>query len=100
MKTPLLRNALAGAAQTVGLGALFLFLYRTINTTLGVERLGIWSVVLATASAVRLADVGLSVSVTRFLARALAAGKPAHAASVMLRASCMMSSASSLAQPL
>jgi O-antigen/teichoic acid export membrane protein len=83
MKTPLLRNAAAGAAQTVGLGALFLFLYRTTNVLLGVERLGIWSVVLATASAVRLADVGMSVSVTRFVARALGAGKPAHAAAVL-----------------
>jgi O-antigen/teichoic acid export membrane protein len=83
MSSLLLRNALASMVQTVGLGALFLLLYRAINATLGVERLGVWSVVLAAASAVRLADVGMSVSVTRFLAKALAAGKPDEAAEVI-----------------
>lgn len=62
-------NALANVLQAV-VGALLIFLlYRYINTTLGVDQLGVWSVILATVSASRLADFGLSAGVTRFVAR-------------------------------
>ena len=47
MTKRLSRNVSANVAQTL-LGALLLFaLYRYITITLGVEQLGIWSVVLA-----------------------------------------------------
>ncbi|HMN13063.1 MAG TPA: lipopolysaccharide biosynthesis protein, partial [Bellilinea sp.] len=73
----------ANVAQTV-LGALLLFaLYRYINTALGVERLGIWSVVLATASAANLANLGLSGGVVRFVARDRARGDLGRAAQVV-----------------
>lgn len=39
---------------------LIFVLYRYISTALGVDRLGVWSVVLAAASASRLADLGLN----------------------------------------
>jgi len=69
MRKRLVRNVVANLLQAV-LGAGLLFaLYRYINDTLGVEQLGVWSVVLAAASASRLADLGLSVGVTRFVAR-------------------------------
>jgi len=68
------RNAVASVAQVV-ISALILFLlYRAILEMLGVERLGIWSVVLATASASRIAELGLSASVTRFVAKYRAQG--------------------------
>ena len=51
---------LANVLQALAGAALLFALYRYINTTLGVEQLGVWSVVLATASASRLADLGLS----------------------------------------
>lgn len=70
----LARNVLANVAQTV-LGTVLLFaLYRYVNGTLGVEQLGVWAVVLATASVSRLADLGLGGSVTRFVARDRARG--------------------------
>jgi O-antigen/teichoic acid export membrane protein len=62
-------NALANVLQTL-FGAILLFaLYRYINSTLGVEMLGVWSVVLATASASRLASLGLGSGVIYFVAR-------------------------------
>ncbi len=74
MIKPLARNALANVLQTVTGAALLFALYRYINTTLGVEQLGVWSVVLATVSASRLADMGLSGGVIRFVARDRARG--------------------------
>lgn len=77
------RNALANVLQLLA-GAVLLFaLYRYINAILGVEQLGVWSVVLATVSASRLADVGLSAGVIYFVARDKAHGKPDRAAQVI-----------------
>lgn len=83
MSKPLVRNALANVLQTfVGAGLLFA-LYRYINTTLGVEQLGVWSVVLATVSAANLANLGLSGGVVRFVARDRARGDLERAAHVV-----------------
>ena len=65
----------------MGLSAVLLFLlYRYLASTLGVTKLGIWSVVLASASASRLAGFGLSASVTRFVAKYIALDEPRRAA--------------------
>jgi O-antigen/teichoic acid export membrane protein len=50
-------------------------LYRFILTTLGAEQLVLWSIVLATASASRIGELGLGASVTRFVAKYLATGE-------------------------
>lgn len=77
------RNAAANVLQMLT-GAILLFvLYRYISTMLGVDKLGVWSVVLATASASRLADMGLSAGITRFVARDLALAQPKKAAQVV-----------------
>jgi O-antigen/teichoic acid export membrane protein len=49
--------------------ALLFVLYRFLLRHLGAEAVGIWSLVLATTSASRLADLGLSGSVVRFVAK-------------------------------
>lgn len=72
MKRSLFGNAMANMVQMVAGTALLLLLYRYINMRLGTAALGIWSVVLAVGSASRLADFGISASVTRFVARYLA----------------------------
>lgn len=77
------RNALANVFQAVVGAGLIFALYRYINTTLGVEQLGVWAVVLAAVSASRLADFGISAGVTRFVARDLARGDSARAAEVV-----------------
>lgn len=83
MNSPLTRNALANVLQTLASAGLLFALYRYINATLGVALLGVWSVVLAAVSASRLADLGLSAGVTRFVARDLARGDPDRAAQVI-----------------
>ncbi len=82
-KKYLAQNALANVFQTVAGAGLLFALYRYINTTLGVEQLGVWSVVLATVSATRLADLGLSAGVTRFVARYRARGELDQAGKVI-----------------
>jgi O-antigen/teichoic acid export membrane protein len=47
-------------------------LYRFLLHTIGVEQLGIWSIVLATTAVTRVADVGLSASVVKFVAKYVA----------------------------
>ncbi|MFZ5653347.1 MAG: lipopolysaccharide biosynthesis protein [Pseudomonadota bacterium] len=82
-KRRLPRNVIANVVQVLASAGLLFALYRYINVTLGVEQLGIWSVVLATASASRLADLGLSAGVTRFVARDRARGDLARAGQVV-----------------
>lgn len=82
MATPS-RNAAASIAQ-VAVSALIMFaLYRALLETLGAERLGIWSIVLATVSASRIGDLGLSASVTRFVAHYRARGEAKAAGGVV-----------------
>ncbi|RME28516.1 MAG: hypothetical protein D6800_03785 [Candidatus Zixiibacteriota bacterium] len=83
MKRTLFSNAMANVVQMVVGTALLLFLYRYINLELGTAALGIWSVVLAMSSASRLADFGISASVTRFVARYLALDEGKDAAKVV-----------------
>lgn len=83
MKTNLAANAMANVAQMLLSALILFFLYRYINQTLGVDKLGVWSVVLATASASRLADLGLGVGVTRFVAQHLALNQPESASAIV-----------------
>lgn len=83
MARSIAHNAFANALQML-IGTLLIFvLYRYVSIALGVDKLGVWSVVLATASASRLADLGLSAGVTRFVARDLALTQPNRAAQVV-----------------
>ncbi len=66
------KNTVANITQALLSGVLSLVLYRYVNNTLGVAYLGVWSVILVTTSASRFADLGLSSSVTRFVALYLA----------------------------
>ncbi len=76
----LLRNASSAASQTLVQTVAFFFLYRFLIDRLGLEQFGIWAVVLATASATRLSELGLAGSVTKFVAAARAQGDERGAA--------------------
>ena len=65
----LTRNACASIAQVLASTAILFFLYRVILDEIGAELLGVWSIVLATTSASRIAELGISNSVTRFVAK-------------------------------
>lgn len=69
-----LRNALSAASQTLVQTAVLFFVYRYLIDRLGIERLGVWSVVLATTSTLRVSELGLAGSVTKFVATYRAKG--------------------------
>jgi O-antigen/teichoic acid export membrane protein len=62
-------NALTTIAQELGSAAVLFLLYRLLFRTIGIERLGIWSLVLATTSVVTLANQGYSTSIVKFVSK-------------------------------
>lgn len=79
----LIKNVFSAGGQTLIQTVVLLVLYRYLLDTIGVEKLGIWSVVLATASAARLSELGLAGSVTKFVATYSAQGNYEAAAEVL-----------------
>ncbi len=69
IRRQVLANALTTFAQVIGSAATLFFLYRFLISTIGLERLGIWSLVLATTSVVTLANQGFSTSIVKFVAK-------------------------------
>jgi O-antigen/teichoic acid export membrane protein len=65
----ILRNAAMAMVQVVVLGATLFFLYRYLLRMIGVQSLGLWSVVLATSSASQVLNLGFSASIVRFVAK-------------------------------
>ncbi len=90
-KSTLSRNAIANVLQMGFSAALLFFLYRYLTSTIGVAKLGVWSVVLASVSASRIVDFGMSVSITRFAAKYLALDEPRLAAETIETAALTMS---------
>lgn len=70
----LLPNAAMVAAQAVVTGLVLFVLYSFILRTLGVEALGLWSLVLATSSVGRVSEMGMSGCAVRYVSRHLANG--------------------------
>lgn len=69
-----LRNASSAVGQTLVQTLAFFVLYRYLIGRLGIEQVGVWSVVLASASAARISELGLGGSVTKFVAACQAKG--------------------------
>lgn len=65
-------NAIMSVVQVVVIAGVIFILYRFLFHTIGVERLGVWSIVLATTSVGLIANLGLSASVVKFVAKYLA----------------------------
>ena len=72
----ILLNALTTFAQVIGSAATLFFLYRFLLRTIGIEQLGIWSLILATTSVVTLANQGFSTSIVKFVAQYATRGNP------------------------
>jgi O-antigen/teichoic acid export membrane protein len=72
----ILLNAVSTFGQELVSAAVLFFLYRFLIHAIGIERFGVWSLVLATTSVVTLANQGFSTSVTKFVARHVAREKP------------------------
>lgn len=73
--------------QIVLVSGVLFFLYRFLLKTIGVEQLGIWSLVLATTSVTQVANLGLSGSVVKFVAKYVARGDYDNVAGVIQTAS-------------
>lgn len=73
-RTALLKNVFSAAGQTVAQTMVLFLVYRYLVDRLGIERLGIWGVVLATTSVARVGELGLSGSVTKFVSTHRAQG--------------------------
>lgn len=69
--------------QVIVTGAVLFFLYRYLLNTLGAERVGIWSVVLATTSASRVSELGLAGGAIKFVAAANVRGDFSKGADVV-----------------
>lgn len=74
-KKQILVNVIMSIIQVVLNGAILLILYRFLLNTIGVERLGIWAVVLSTTSVVSVANSGFSGSAVKFVAKYRARGQ-------------------------
>lgn len=61
-------NVISSGGQVLLIGLVYFFLYRILLKSLGVELLGVWSVVLSTSSLANLANFGVADSVIRFVA--------------------------------
>ena len=68
-------NAIMSVTQIVVISGVLFVLYRFLLATIGVEQLGIWSLVLATTSVTQIANLGLSGSVVKFVAKYIARGE-------------------------
>jgi len=67
-KRLVLLNVITSGAQVVFIGLVYFLMYRYLLSKLGVELLGVWSVVLSTSSLANLANFGVADSVIRFVA--------------------------------
>ena len=79
----ILLNAVTTIAQTLGNAVLLFFLYRFLIRSIGVDRLGIWSLVLATTSVITLANQGFSTSIVKFVAKYAARESAEEVAAVL-----------------
>jgi O-antigen/teichoic acid export membrane protein len=65
----ILINAVMSLVQVVVTGAVLFFLYRFLLSAIGVEKLGVWSIVLATTSVASISNIGISAGIVKFVAK-------------------------------
>ena len=53
-------NIISAILQVFVVGVVYLFLYKFLLNTLGIEKLGVWSIILATSSIANLANFGIT----------------------------------------
>jgi len=76
-------NAIMSMIQVVVIGGILFVLYRFLLKTIGIEQLGIWSLVLGTTAVTQIANLGLSGSVVKFVAKYVAKGENENVSSVI-----------------
>jgi len=86
-KRQILINAVMSIVQIFVIGIVLFILYRFLLNTIGVEQLGIWSLVLATTSVTQIANLGLSGSIVKFVAKYIARQENENVSEVIQTAS-------------
>lgn len=66
-KSKLLKNSIAAIGQVLVVGILYFVLYRYLLDTIGIELLGVWSLIIASTSLALLANFGISTSIVKFV---------------------------------
>ena len=61
-------NALSAVIQVVFTALLYFFLYKYLLSTIGVEQLGVWSLILSFSSIANLANLGMTSGLVKFVA--------------------------------
>lgn len=61
-------NIISSVLQVLVVGVVYLFLYKFLLKSLGVEQLGVWSIILATTSIANLANFGITSGLVKFIA--------------------------------
>jgi len=82
-KQQLLINASFSVIQIAVNGIVLFILYKFLLKTIGIELLGVWSLVLAATSVTQIANLGLSGSVVKFVASYIAQEKNEKVAEVI-----------------
>lgn len=77
------RNARWSLVQTIVSAATVFVLYRYLYNHLGPDQLGLWAVVLASVSLGRLAELGFSTTVLRYVSQHLSKGDRSRAAQIL-----------------
>jgi len=76
MKRQVLRNVKFTLANALFSGVMLFVLYRYLLDTIGVEQVGVWSVVVAATSVSKVGGMGLSGSVVKFVAKYISNDEP------------------------
>lgn len=82
-KRRVLLNATMATGQAVIVGIALFVLFRFLLETIGIEKVGIWSLVLAATNVTRISELGFANSVLQYVSRYLAKGEPKRAAQVV-----------------
>ena len=81
--TTVSRNAVLAIVQALVFGCVLFLLYRYLLRTIGAEQIGIWAIVMATASLSRIGEMGFAGSSVKFTAKYIARGENTRAANVV-----------------
>jgi O-antigen/teichoic acid export membrane protein len=82
-KRRLFINAAMASAQVIVIGVSFFAVFRFLLGSIGIEKVGLWSLVLATTNVTRIGELGFANSVLQFASRYLAKGESLRAAQVI-----------------
>jgi O-antigen/teichoic acid export membrane protein len=77
------RNAKWAIIQTIVSAGVLFVLYRFLLKELGPEKLGLWSLILASTSIARIGELGFSNATLRFVGKYVGAGNPGAAAEIL-----------------